>query len=284
VSINGKALRCADPTGSVVQFLATHFGDPAGVSRLGTVRGGALDTTWLRGPRAANALAVPEGFLAYGPSDPALIRPDGTVRRLPKIDVPGGIGRLRLAPDGRTAAVTSLGSYDRRSGARTSPQVLLIDLTTGQVHARWQPPDPLDGLEWTSSGRLLARVGYSNGLSQPQNVGHVLELDGSLRVVGERPGAPGSSFTAVGDTVVFWEGARMSVVTGQNSRTVSDLRLSAAWEMLALPDAVGEATRTAGLGKPVPSTDPAVRGVMAATVAAALVAMVLAGFARRTRR
>lgn len=206
-----------------------------------------------------------------------LIDVEGRLRRFPKGDLPDRLYRLRVASDGRTVAATTEGSFDSDGGGRVPAGVLTFDLPTGKVLGRWTPPTYLDGLAWTSSGRLMVRSGYSDGRGQPSNLGRVVLLDRSLREIGEMPGAPGVEFGAIGESAVFWDEAPLGIVsTGASTSVAGDLALAPAGELVALSSGTFEGGGAANdmplLDSAEPSTDRASLGIAAVLAAAALAA------------
>ncbi len=255
-------LRCLDPEGTFSQRLAPGGYDEG--PRLITY-GGPTDTS-VPVPLAdvSNAVVVPGGFLVYRPEGPLHVDRDANLRRFPKVGLLGRLHGLTVAPDGRTVAGTTEGSFDRATGVRVPVQIVTFDLLTGELLGRWPSPAILDGLAWTSSGVLLARVGYADGSGQPQDLGRVVQLDRSMREVGALPGSAGARIGALGEQAVFWGGAPLSrSAPGGSVAWPSELRLSGTESLVGLTNGDLAADPPDGLPRifAEPSTDRTSIGV-----------------------
>jgi hypothetical protein len=273
---------CADSAGErAALFLAGPIGEHSDESPNSVVeiRGTSVEEhdtgTW----SYVSVVSSDGGFLASnrrGDGTFRLVRvaTDGRLTELHRYPQFHYLGDFALSPDGRTLAARA----DVKTSSGTA--LVLIDAATGRIDQ--QGDVGLRGVDvrqlgWTAAGHLLVSTRTEPAccfkVSPPDRV---LEYDGSLHLVGEREGGPGSSMEVVGDSAVFFSPpARPSYVNANYLPRDLDVRLTETWVLKGLG-----LSRTTEL-PPVSRTNPARVAMLFLTGIAAVGGMALG--ARRVR-
>jgi hypothetical protein len=212
------AMRCADSRGSRVEVLVRDY-NAGGRFRSLTVTGRKVTTAKLG--RLDAVAATPDGFVLV---DRGLTRlsADGTRTQIVR-DVTTQPDQLAVSRDGRTIAVHgSIGDHDSVVGT--------LDARSGKVLGEWRPAGDVSGLAFSGSGRLLVRSGRTAETE-------VRSFDRAMRPLGKVEAGPGRLFTAVGESGVTYQTARISAArVGQERLVLQELRLAGAEHVVALSD------------------------------------------------
>lgn len=212
------AMRCADRLGSRVEVLVQDY-NAGGRFRSLTVTGKKV--TKVKLGKLSAVAATPDGFIS-GSSD-ALTRlsADGTRTEIVRDVAPA---RLAVSRDGRTIAVHgSIGEHDSVVGT--------LDARSGKLLGEWRPPGDVSGLAFSGSGRLLVRLGTTGKTGETE----LRSFDRAMQPLGKGKAGPGRLFTAVGESGVIYQRARLNAVRVGEARLIPhELRLAGAEHVVAL--------------------------------------------------
>ena len=219
-----QAMRCADPAGGLVELLVNH--DEGLVpSRVMSVRRGHVVLSDVDEIRMG--VATSDGFLAAsGFHTSALTR---IVDGVGKVLVPDTgmrqVGFMAVRPDDSAVAVWG---YLRDAD---DPALRVFDLRSGMMLASRSMLGDVTGLTW--SGKELV-VRTAGAIRRPAPAMQV--LDARLHPLGHLFTPTGSRLTTVGDTVLTYGGARVTLSEESGkTRTLPMVRLAAAEHLVGVP-------------------------------------------------